>query len=184
VIESAAHLESATSQLLARISQADLLKLIEALEARTGRLAEEKPALLDWATIAGMSRAGFTIGSHTKSHVWLPREDPERVMDELLGSRTELEQQLGMPVAHFAYPAGEFNGAVVNAVAQAGYRFAYTICGHRDARQPLLSLSRELLWEHSATDGHGRFSAAQLQCHVHGLFSSMNGCDVKRHDIG
>jgi peptidoglycan/xylan/chitin deacetylase (PgdA/CDA1 family) len=176
VIESATHVESATSELLARIAQADLLKLIDALERSAGSLDDERPALLDWQTISGMRRAGFTIGSHTRTHVWLPLEKAERVADELAGSRAVLEQWLGAPVTHFAYPAGEFNGEVVTAVEQAGYRFAYTICSHRDGLRPLLTIPRELLWEHSATDGHGRFSPAQLHCHVHGLFSSMNGC--------
>ena len=128
----------------------------------------------------GMRRAGFTIASHTRTHVWLPRENPERVADELAGSRLELERQLGEPVAHFAYPAGAFTSDIVAAVGKAGYRFGYTICRHRDSRRPLLTISRELLWEHSATDGHGRFSPAQMHCHVHGLFSGMNGC-AQRH---
>jgi peptidoglycan/xylan/chitin deacetylase (PgdA/CDA1 family) len=180
VIESATHAESATSELLARIAQADILELIDALERSAGLLNEEKPALLDWQTIASMRRAGFTIGSHTRTHAWLPCEKPERVTDELAGSRAVLERQLGAPVAHFAYPAGQFNGDVVTAVEQAGYRFAYTICSHLDGRRPLLTIPRELLWEHSATDGRGRFSPAQLHCHVHGLFSSMKGC-VQSH---
>jgi peptidoglycan/xylan/chitin deacetylase (PgdA/CDA1 family) len=176
VIGGAAHVETATGQLLARLSQAETLETIEALERHAGPLTAEMPALLDWDTIALMRRAGFTIGSHTRTHVWLPREDESRVAEELSGSRAELERRLGEPVAHLAYPAGEFNGGIVAAAGNAGYRFAYTICGHRDRGRRHLTVSRELLWEHSATDGHGRFSPAQMHCHVHGVFSSMNGC--------
>jgi len=172
--------EAATGQILNRTAQADVLDVIEALESWRGRLDEGIPPLLTWDTIRDMRRSGFTIASHTRTHVWLPREAPERVATELAGSRLELERQLGEPVAHFAYPAGEFTGDVVAAVQVAGYRFGYTICGHRDRRRPLLTVPRELLWEHSATDGRGRFSPAQMSCHIHGLFSGMNGC-VQTH---
>lgn len=175
-IEGAPGPEAATGQILARMAQAEVLRVIGALESRGGPLGETIPPLLSWDTIRSMRRAGFTIASHTRTHVWLPRETLERVATELAGSRLELERQLGEPVAHFAYPAGEFTGDVVAAVETAGYRFAYTICGHRDGQRPLLTVARELLWEHSATDGHGRFSPAQMACHVRGLFSGMNGC--------
>ena len=58
-----------------------------------------------------MRRGGVTIGSHTKSHVSLPAESPTIVTDELQGSRQALEAQLGEPIAHFAYPGGQFNHA-------------------------------------------------------------------------
>ena len=52
----------------------------------------------------GHASRGFTIGSHTKTHVWLGHESEARNVDELAGSKQELERRLGAPVHHFAYP--------------------------------------------------------------------------------
>src|SRR5437867_4054170 len=80
----------------------------------------------------------------------------------------------GRPVWHFAYPDGRFNAAVVDEVAAAGYRFAYTTCRHRDPRRPLLTVPRRLLWENSCVDAAGRFSPAIMRCHVQGLFDVLS----------
>ena len=44
----------------------------------------------------------------------------------------------------------------------AGYRFGYTVCGHRDPKFPLLTLSRRVLWERACVDARGGFSGAVL----------------------
>jgi len=64
---------------------------------------------------------GIEIGSHTKSHPRLTGLSPERLHDELQGSRQALEERLGVPVRHFCYPYGDCNAAVVSAAADAGY---------------------------------------------------------------
>jgi len=176
VLASASGPEAAAGQILARHAQQDVLQLVNGLEAAVGTLSDRVPPLVTWEDVRDLRRRGFTIGSHTRTHTWLPRECPERVTNELAASRVDIERRLEEPIAHFAYPAGEFNREVVGAVAKAGYRFAYTICAHRDADYPFLTIPRELLWEHSATDGRGRLSPAQMSCHVRGVFSGMNGC--------
>jgi hypothetical protein len=79
-------------------------------------------------------------------------------------------------VQHFAYPSGIFNTAAVDAVAAAGYRFGYTTCTHRDARFPLLTVPRTLLWENSCLDSHGVFSGSILSCQIHRAFDLVSGC--------
>ena len=123
-----------------------------------------------------MHRAGVTIGSHTRTHALLSHEDPTRVRDEVDGSRQELERRLGAPVCHLAYPDGRFNGAVVDEVAAAGYRLAFTTCRHRDLRHPRLTVPRRLLWQNSCTDGAGRFSPALMRCQVQGVFDRIGRC--------
>jgi len=169
-----------TAKLLTLLSQGDVLRVIGALEAQMKDRAVEIPPLLNWDHITALRRAGFTFGSHTKTHVWLSQERPERVADELVGSKLELERRLGEPVLHFAYPAGCFAPHVVQAVAEAGYPYAYTICRHRSAAHPRLSIPREVLWEHSATDSAGRFAAAIIGCQTRGLFSASRKC-VQTH---
>src|SRR5207247_10413954 len=84
-----------------------------------------------------MHRGGLSIGSHTRRHVLLTNEAPGVTVDEIGGSRRDLERGLGAPVRYFAYPDGRFNSAVVSAVADAGYQLAVTACGHRESGYPL-----------------------------------------------
>lgn len=65
--------------------------------------------------------AGFTIGSHTRTHARLPEIPPEEAQNEIRGSKSRLEDALGKAVAYFAYPYGRFSEAVREQVANAGY---------------------------------------------------------------
>lgn len=64
-----------------------------------------------------------TIGSHTATHPFLPLVTDEAFLrSELYGSRIKLEKILGREVTLFSSPYGEFNGRVVAACREAGYR--------------------------------------------------------------
>src|SRR5207247_6991778 len=69
-------------------------------------------------------------------------ESEEKGFDEVAGSKQELERRIGAPVAHFAYPGGQFTSRVVDLVERAGYRYAYTACDHVDERRPALTIQR------------------------------------------
>ena len=125
---------------------------------------------MTWDMISEMHRAGVTIGSHTRRHALLTHETPDTVVDELVASREQLERKLGVPSRCFAYPDGQFNPAVVTAVAAAGYGLAFTTCRHRDACYPTLTVSRRVLWEHSMATTAARFSSSIASCHVNGFF--------------
>jgi peptidoglycan/xylan/chitin deacetylase (PgdA/CDA1 family) len=164
--------------LLARLSRAELQRLVGRLEAERplgpGEMDEMRP--LSWAMLGEMQRGGITVGSHTRSHALLPNESRPRRTDETAGSREAIEKKLGVEVRHFAYPDGRFNDDAVDAVRASGYRFAFTTCPHRDPRHPLLTIPRTLLWEESSTDAFGRFSSAMMGCHANGLLPFMPGC--------
>lgn len=168
----------ATWVLVENLPQAKLAQVVEALRTEIeipGNVKEElRP--MSWEMLREMSQADMTIGSHTRTHSILTRETWKKVVDETQGSRQELERRLGAAVEHFAYPSGIFNDGVVNAVAQAGYRCAYTSCRHRDARHPELTIPRRLWWENSCLDVFGRFSPALMSCQVGGVFDFMASC--------
>ena len=165
---------AATQFLLRALPQDQLLRVFNELAARVeiNEMAVHALRPLTWEMVATMSRAGITIGSHTRTHPVLTNEAPETVLEEVAGSRWVLEQKLGIPVRHLAYPGGHFNRAVVREVADAGYRFGYTICRHRDPEYPLLTIPRTMLWETSCLDARGRFSAAIMSCQIHGIFNA------------
>lgn len=168
---------TAVRLLLEALTAVELERALEALaaDAPDGSVLPELRSLT-WEMVAEMHRAGVTMGSHTRSHVLLTHESRERVHEELKTSRQALEGRLGAPVRHLAYPDGRFSPAVVDAVAAAGYRFAYTTCRHRDRRHPLLTVPRRLLSENSARDGSGDFSPTLMRCQVQGVFDLMSRC--------
>ena len=167
---------SVVSTLLPVISQTEVALIIDLLSAQVGRERAQMPRTVTWPMVEDMRRAGFTIGSHTKTHAWLANETPEKSFEEIAGSKAALEQRLGEPIEHFAYPGGGFTQPVVNMVADAGYRFAYTACEHQSARYPALTLERLLLWEGSSIDADGRFSSSILSCQAYGLWPPARRC--------
>ncbi|OLC56038.1 MAG: hypothetical protein AUH92_00855 [Acidobacteria bacterium 13_1_40CM_4_69_4] len=84
--------------LLEGLPQAALERLACALERAVGvdenLLRERRP--LTWDMLRAMQRAGFTVGSHSRTHPLLTMEEDSVVVQELLGSRSELEQRLGV----------------------------------------------------------------------------------------
>jgi peptidoglycan/xylan/chitin deacetylase (PgdA/CDA1 family) len=166
----------AVSAMLPEMSLANVRRLMDGLEASVGNGFRSIPLTLSWPELSRMHAAGVTIGSHTRNHVSLPMESPEDVADELTGSKRQLEEHLGCSIDHFAYPGGQFTREVVEAVAGAGYRFAYTACCHGDRRHPALTIDRLLLWEGSSVDGHGRFSPAVLTCQAQNLWPPARRC--------
>lgn len=75
----------------------------DGLPSLTGR------EMLAWNEIREMAGAGIAFGAHTLSHADLTALDPDRIEAEVLGSRTVIEQRLGVPVPGFAYPFGRFD---------------------------------------------------------------------------
>ncbi len=84
------------------------------------------------------------IGSHTKNHVYLPGiKDRNSTVDEIAGSKSDLEKFLGRPVDYFCYPSGGFNSDIQSIVHQAGYKAACTTNrGHDKYNKDIYALKR------------------------------------------
>jgi peptidoglycan/xylan/chitin deacetylase (PgdA/CDA1 family) len=168
----------ATRRLLERLSREQLQAVMEALSTEASFSEDitrpRQPLTLEM--IDSLDRAGVTIGSHTHTHIVMTNESGQRMAAELEHSRSILEQKLGKPIRHFAYPDGKFNRTAVEAVAAAGYKYAYTTCRHRDPVHPALTIPRLLLWENSCRGSNGSFSGATLNCQIYGFLSFRNGC--------
>jgi peptidoglycan/xylan/chitin deacetylase (PgdA/CDA1 family) len=166
-----------TSHLLRRVTYDELERIVVRLE----REARMKTTLDDlrpmtWEMLRVMRDAGMTIGSHSRTHAFLTSETTERIHDETAGSRAMIAAKLGTNISAFAYPGGAFNSGVVRSVAAAGYRYAFTICRHRDRTVPFLTMPRTMLWERACLTPAGHFSAAVMSCHAAGAFGSSSTC--------
>src|SRR5262249_35103811 len=82
--------------------------------------------LLDLVQIREMDKYGVQFGSHSLSHPSLTQLSDSELRREVFDSRSRLEDMLGHDVSCFAYPYGDLDARVRVAVADAGYRFAFT----------------------------------------------------------
>lgn len=81
--------------------------------------------LMSWAEARQLAELGFEIGCHTWSHPDLGIEPMTSVQRELYESRVRIEDAIGRPVQHFAYPFGgrqNIRDSWVQAIRDAGYR--------------------------------------------------------------
>ncbi len=79
-----------------------------------------------WEDVRALAAAGVAIGSHTRHHRRLTELSiPEREI-ELIGSLTELRENVPGAAAVIAYPNGDHDDAVCAATRAAGYELAFT----------------------------------------------------------
>ena len=93
--------------------------------ASDGGSTDGRP-LLSAADAKRSLAAGATVGAHTRTHPSLPALPDPAVVDEVRGSRSDLEEALGAVVDTFAYPYGELDERSVEAARESGYRGACT----------------------------------------------------------
>jgi peptidoglycan/xylan/chitin deacetylase (PgdA/CDA1 family) len=167
---------AALRALLESVPLNGLQQVIRALESEDSIPEHAFSPSVTWEELERIRRAGIVVGSHTRTHIVMTNETRERVIDEAVGSRRELERRLGVEVRHFAYPSGIYNSATVNAVAAAGYRFGYTTCMHRSSEHPLLTVPRTVWWEGSCLDSNRAWSESIMSCQVNGAFERVGGC--------
>lgn len=93
--------------------------------------AELEP--MSWDQLRRAVDAGWEVGSHTRSHPRLTSLGTPALAEELHGSRRRCEEVLGRGCRALAYPFGDHDDRVVEAVRAAGYATACTV---PDALQP------------------------------------------------
>jgi peptidoglycan/xylan/chitin deacetylase (PgdA/CDA1 family) len=108
-------------------------------------------ALMSWDTARSLAAEGFRCGAHSLTHPRLPGLDSARRRAELVDARRRMEDELGQPVVHLAYPYGAFDQTVQAAAAEAGY---VTACSTRPGRSgagdDLLALHRVTVYGHDS----------------------------------
>lgn len=95
------------------------MNLWEKREGRGTLMGMDAQQILDWA------RNGVEFGAHSRTHPFLTTLQEDKLEEEIAGSRKDLEDLLGRPVAAFAYPYGDHNDAV-QACARRHFSAAFT----------------------------------------------------------
>ena len=68
--------------------------------------------------------SGFEIGSHGKSHKYLPVLNNDQLLDELAESKTKISNITGGEIISFCYPYGVSNRQIEENIKKRGYHFA------------------------------------------------------------
>jgi len=86
--------------------------------------------MCSWDDLKCAMDRGIAIGSHTRTHARFVdvSGDPERLRDELSGSRDDIERNLGVECSAISWPFGRLSDAdevSVDAIKEAGYRACF-----------------------------------------------------------
>ncbi|MCE9550659.1 MAG: polysaccharide deacetylase family protein [Betaproteobacteria bacterium] len=87
-----------------------------------------KPArqMLSTEQLREIAGAGMEIGAHGRTHCRLTQVGDDCLQNEVADSKTDLARVVGAEIRSFAYPYGDQDDRVVQAVRNAGFRLA---CG-------------------------------------------------------
>ena len=96
-------------------------------------LGRQRP-MMNWDQAREWSQAGFTFGSHTRSHSDLTSLTPARLRAELVDSKQKIEDELRQEVRYLSYPFGRHNLRVREAAHDAGYSAAFATSGETGDR--------------------------------------------------
>jgi peptidoglycan/xylan/chitin deacetylase (PgdA/CDA1 family) len=98
---------------------------------------------MTWNEIRDLARNGMQIGCHSMTHPYLTQiKDDEALQREILGSKNIIKAHTGVRVTTFAYPFGQYDERVVEAVKAAGFTSARsTWPGVTHSKEGLFSLT-------------------------------------------
>lgn len=95
------------------INNSKRLKLIDELFIRLNikqdARGSENRRMLSWEEVKDMGQNNISFGAHTNSHPVLAHISFEEAKKEILLSKTEIENKLGVPIKHFTFPNGRDN---------------------------------------------------------------------------
>ncbi len=81
---------------------------------------------MSWHQLKDLVVNEWEIEGHTNNHPYLTKVNPSTLLNELNSSKKLLEKELGRTANFFAYPFGDLNDNVVQALKDTGYMMAVT----------------------------------------------------------
>jgi peptidoglycan/xylan/chitin deacetylase (PgdA/CDA1 family) len=82
------------------------------------------PAYMTLDELRDLKGFGMTIAAHSRTHPLLTKLSPAALQDEVQGSKDDLQREMGIVPAFFAYPYGAWNPRAAAAVQAAGFQAA------------------------------------------------------------
>ncbi len=82
---------------------------------------------LNWDDVREMRGNGISFESHSMSHLALTQVSLQKAKEEILNSKTRIEQETKKKVSVFCYPHGAYNEMLKDIVKGSGYDCAVTV---------------------------------------------------------
>ncbi len=89
--------------------------------------------LMSWDDLRSLEARGFSIGSHTTSHVDLTTLSDDEIVHDSGAARAALSRELGHDIDRIAFPWGRSDARVRAALARGGYRTGVEVSPRRSA---------------------------------------------------
>ena len=89
------------------------------------QLGDMQESLMSWDQIREVKKSGMVIGAHTKNHVHLDQCELSVTEEEIIGSKSAIESEIGEPCSVFCYPYGGYNRNIQSIVKKAGFDYAF-----------------------------------------------------------
>ena len=140
-------------KLLKELDDSDRRRETDAILHQLGDVdyAERRNKMLTWDEVRLMKKHGMDFGGHTVTHPFLAKMSREQVAWEAAECKRRIEEELQLPVDHFAYPNGreeDFGRWNKEVIRSAGYRAAVTtIWGTNHRSTDPMELRRGGPWE-------------------------------------
>lgn len=98
--------------------------------------------ILNWSEVRELGENGVEFGSHTRAHPDLTRASIASMEDEIVNSKSALDDALGAETVSFAYPFGRVNQAAKALVAEHFKAAVSTVLGKVTPRSDIFELER------------------------------------------
>jgi len=105
--------------IMEKFKQKGIFYIVSTYHGRNGFVSDEE--------IKDLEKRGMIVGSHTRRHSNLKNLSISAAMEEIVGSKDDLEILLGHKVEDFAYPYSERNASTIDLLKKAGYQSAVLI---------------------------------------------------------
>ena len=119
---------------LKEISDRERLAALAELRATAG--APSPTPQLRRDELPEVESAGIAVGNHSLTHPCLDTCGDGKVVEEITGAHEILSEALGHPPVAFAYPNGNWDRRVKQALEETGYQAAF-LFDHRQSRLPV-----------------------------------------------
>lgn len=97
--------------------------------------------------IAGLAKAGHTIGLHSWDHTMVTKyKDPTDWLKQVAEPKTKLEKIVGKPVEYWAYPNGVFDHKGAEELSKY-FKLSFSLSTKRDSILPLQTVRRIIVSE-------------------------------------
>lgn len=107
--------------------------------------------LLEKSQIKEMYEYGIEFGAHTLNHANLKEVNKNQLLKEIYNSKVYICKELQIPSISFAYPYGECNAVVKEAVKSLGFEFGVaTDSGPLNFLKDLYQIRRQIIFSHTS----------------------------------